>query len=56
MIQQPAKTPDCKVCLVAHDEELHEATLSLKRWYRSEVTKYFVYPEEGEAQEVVTAA
>ena len=32
---------DCQVCLVPHDDEIHEATLNLHRWFRSEVTKYF---------------
>ena len=24
-----------------HDDEIHEATVSIRRWFRSEVTKYF---------------
>ena len=36
---------DCQVCLVEHDDEIHAATLSLKEWFRSEVTKY-LYNED----------
>ena len=56
MAQQTDKTPDCKVCLIAHDDELHEATLSLRSWHRTQVTKYFVDTEEEEPEEVFTAA
>jgi hypothetical protein len=41
MSQNPSKTPDCKVCLVPHDPEIHEATLNLKRWFAHQVTKHF---------------
>jgi hypothetical protein len=33
---------ECRVCLGEHDEETHCATLAVRAWYRSEVTKYFV--------------
>ena len=36
---------DCQVCLVEHDDEIHAATLSLKEWFRYEVTKY-LYNED----------
>ncbi len=32
---------DCPVCLGPHDEETHSATLSVRRWFRDEVTKSF---------------
>ena len=28
MTQESIKTPDCKICMVAHDEEIHAATLN----------------------------
>jgi len=31
--------------MVPHDDEIHAATLSLREWFRYEVTKYF-YEEE----------
>jgi hypothetical protein len=30
---------DCPVCLVAHDPEIHEATLRVHQWLRDKVTK-----------------
>ena len=46
---------DCKVCLVEHDEELHEATLRVRSWFREEVTLgLFDYVEVEE--ETVEAA
>ena len=35
---------DCRICLGPHDEEIHEATLSVRRWFRDEVTKGFDVP------------
>ena len=35
---------DCRICLGPHDEEIHEATLSVRRWFRDEVTKGFDIP------------
>jgi len=35
------RTADCKVCLCQHDEEIHAATLSVREWFRDEVTKSF---------------
>ena len=29
----------CKICLVEHDEEIHEATLSLRQWLREKVNR-----------------
>jgi hypothetical protein len=37
---------ECRVCLGEHDEEIHAATLSIKSWFREEVTKSFrIVPE-----------
>ncbi len=33
----------CRVCLGAHNDETHDATLSVHGWFREEVTKHFVY-------------
>jgi len=44
---------ECNVCMVPHDDEIHEATLSLREWFRCEVTKYFfddIPVEEGDAE------
>jgi hypothetical protein len=35
-----ARRPVCRVCSVPHDDEIHAATLSIRRWLRDEVTKY----------------
>jgi hypothetical protein len=35
------RTPECRICLGAHDDEIHAATLSVRRWFRNEVTKGF---------------
>lgn len=31
----------CKVCLLPHDEEMHQATLDIRDWHRWEVVKNF---------------
>jgi len=37
---------ECSVCLGDHDEEIHAATLSVRSWFRDEVTKTFrIQPE-----------
>ena len=33
------RTADCKVCMVPHDDELHEATLNVRRWFHDEVVR-----------------
>ncbi len=35
------KTAECKVCMVAHDDEIHSATLSVRHWFAWQVTKHF---------------
>jgi len=37
---------ECDVCCAQHDEEIHQATLSVHRWFQQEVTKYLHDPEE----------
>ena len=37
--------PECEVCGAPHDEEIHEATLSVHRWFHYQVTRY-LYDEE----------
>jgi hypothetical protein len=32
---------ECAVCYAAHDEEIHEATLSIHRWFQRQVTHDF---------------
>jgi hypothetical protein len=47
---QPSR--ECKVCLNAHDDEIHEATLSIHRWFRQEVTKYLYDSEDVPSEQV----
>ena len=39
-----ARTAECRICLGIHDDEIHAATLSVRRWFRAEVTKGFGVP------------
>jgi hypothetical protein len=32
---------ECPVCLGEHEEQIHDATLSVRQWFRGEVTKSF---------------
>ena len=32
---------ECAVCCAVHDEEIHEATLSIHRWFQHQVTHIF---------------
>jgi hypothetical protein len=41
---------ECDVCGLAHDEGIHEATLSVHEWFRGQVTRYLQDPEEPAAQ------
>lgn len=37
---------ECSVCLGEHDDEIHAATVSVRGWFRDEVTKSFrIQPE-----------
>ena len=40
---------ECQVCGAEHDEAIHEATLSVHRWFHDEVTKYFFEDVDAEA-------
>ena len=49
---------ECSVCYSTHDDEIHEATLSIHSWFYGQVTRNFVEdaPLAPELQaEVVTA-
>ena len=47
------KDSDCPVCYAAHDEEIHEATMRLRGWFRHLVThslreeEFFATADEG---------
>ena len=32
---------ECPVCLGEHEEQIHDATLAVRQWFRGEVTKSF---------------
>jgi hypothetical protein len=36
-----ARTGECPVCLGQHEDDIHSATLRVRRWFRTEVTKGF---------------
>lgn len=41
-VREPrARAAECPVCLGPHDDEIHAATLSVRRWFRGEVTRGF---------------
>jgi len=44
--------PECDVCCAPHDEEIHEATLSVHRWFHFQVTRYLYEPEAQGAVQV----
>ena len=35
---------ECPVCLGQHEEDIHIATIRVRRWFRAEVTKGFSRP------------
>ncbi len=37
----PPRSRECAVCLGQHEEEIHGATMRVRRWFREEVTKSF---------------
>jgi hypothetical protein len=39
----------CPVCVVKHDPEIHEATLSVRAWLRSQLRFVLDTPEPGAA-------
>jgi hypothetical protein len=46
---------ECPICLVEHDDEIHAATLSVKRWWRWQVTRY-LYEEHEQVNDNPAAA
>ena len=46
---------ECPVCLVEHDDEIHAATLSVKRWWRRQVTRYLFEEPEQESDSPAAA-
>jgi hypothetical protein len=61
MLQETTKTKlkakDCKVCMMEHDEEIHDATLSVRRWFAFQVTKHFEqFPPQQQIEVTDTAA
>ena len=39
---KPKAGTECKVCLAPHNEEIHEATLRVRKWFRYQVTRSFL--------------
>jgi hypothetical protein len=39
--QEKRPERECKVCYAAHDEEIHQATLSIHQWFQHQVTHDF---------------
>lgn len=35
------RTGECPVCLGQHEEDIHVATMRVRRWFRAEVTRSF---------------
>lgn len=46
------RSDECEVCGLAHDHDIHEATLSIHNWFRGQVTQYFYDEEELPAEQV----
>ena len=46
------RTPECAVCYGAHDEDIHEATLSVRGWFRQHVMRNLVEMEEVVTEQV----
>lgn len=47
---KPKAGAECKVCLALHDDEIHDATLRVKKWFRHHVTRSFVDDSDRSAQ------
>ena len=55
---KPARVCDCKICYVQHNDEIHEATLRIRRWLRYEVNRKLnegLEPDEVEADPALVA-
>lgn len=46
---KPKAGAECKVCLAPHDDEIHDATLRVKKWFRYQVTRSFQEHSELDA-------
>lgn len=40
---------ECPVCLQAHDDEIHAATISIRQWWRERVTRYLRDESESDS-------
>ena len=40
------RSGECPVCLGLHEQEIHDATTRVRRWFRGEVTKGFRHRPE----------
>lgn len=49
MKQENSGARYCKVCMLPHDEEIHQATLAIREWHRWQVVKGLEEPEEESA-------
>ncbi len=50
--------PECAVCFGLHDEEIHDATVSIRGWLRSEIERRTLPPQftYGATVEAVAAS
>jgi hypothetical protein len=39
---------ECPICLVEHDDEIHAATLSIRQWWKHQVTRYLYEEHESD--------
>ena len=46
---KPRAAAECKVCFAPHNDEIHEATLRVRRWFRYQVTRSFFDNSESGA-------
>ena len=47
-----APESECAVCYTAHDEEIHQATVSIHQWFHAQVTHEFAEEERYYAEAV----
>jgi hypothetical protein len=50
---KPKAGAECKVCLAPHDDEIHEATLRVRKWFRYQVNRSFLNESESAAPALV---
>ena len=46
---KPRAGAECKVCFAPHDDEIHQATLRVRKWFRYQVTRSFRNDSESDA-------